>query len=78
MYNLDSVHPLWGNNIQMAPKQMRIVNINDNIVELRGFGVDSLNASFADYGVLLLIENGHVSRAQLNMFDCGISIVYLK
>lgn len=78
MYNLDGVHPLWGNNIQMSPKQMRIINVNDNIVELRGFGVDSLNASFADYGVLLLIENGLVSRAQLNMLDRNISIVYLK
>lgn len=36
MYNLDGVHPLWGNNIQMSPKQMRIINVNDNIVELRG------------------------------------------
>lgn len=78
MYNLDGVHPLWGNNIQMAPKQMRIVNVDNNIVELRGFGVDPLNASFSDYGVLLLIENELVSRAQLDMYDRNISIIYLK
>lgn len=78
MYNLDGIHPLWGNNVQMAPKQMKIVNVNGNIVELRGFGVDSLNASFADYGVVLLMEDGEISRVQLNMFDRGVSIVYLK
>ena len=27
MYNLDGVHPLWKNNVQMAPKRMKIVNV---------------------------------------------------
>ena len=40
MYNLDGNHPLWQNNIQMAPKRMRIVSVNDNIVEMRGYGYD--------------------------------------
>ena len=35
MYNLDGVHPLWKNNVQMAPKRMKIVNVEGNIVELR-------------------------------------------
>ena len=38
MYNLDGVHPLWQNNIQMAPKRMKIVNVDGNIVDLRGYG----------------------------------------
>ena len=25
MYNLDGLHPIWQNNIQMAPKRMKIV-----------------------------------------------------
>ncbi|MCY6365119.1 hypothetical protein ACIXUI_13170 [Bacteroides fragilis] len=33
MYNLDGVHPLWQNNIQMAPKRMKIVNVDGNIVD---------------------------------------------
>jgi len=78
MFNLDGIHPLWQNNVQMAPKQMRIVNLQGNIVELRGFGYDVMGASFADYGILLMIENNEIARAQLNMFDRGISIVYLK
>ena len=40
MYNLDGVHPLWKNNVQMAPKRMKIVNVEGNIVELRGYGYD--------------------------------------
>lgn len=78
MYNLDGIHPLWQNNIQMAPKRMRIVSVNDNIVEFRGYGVDMLGSSFSDYGVILLIDNKAISRIQLNMFDRNICIVYVK
>lgn len=78
IFNLDGIHPLWQNNVQMAPKQMRIVNLDENIIELRGFGYDALGASFSDYGLLLMIDNNHIIRAQLNMIDRGISIVYLK
>ncbi len=69
---------MWGNNVQMAPKQMRVVNVKDNIVELRGFGFDPMGVSFADYGLLVMIESNEIIRAQLNMFDRGINIVYLK
>ena len=78
MFNLDGIHPLWQNNIQMSPKRMRITNVSDNIVQLRGYGYDSMGTSFADYGVVLLIENEEIIRAQLNMYDRNISIVYLK
>ena len=87
MYNLDGVHPLWNNNMQMAPKQMEIVNVNDNIVEMRGFGYDENAlaigapmeaASFSNYGLVLMIENNEICRAQLNMYDRNISIVYIK
>ena len=72
------MHPLWQNNIQMSPKRMRITNVSDNIVQLRGYGYDSMGASFADYDVVLLIENEEIIRVQLNMYDRNISIVYLK
>lgn len=38
MYNMDGVHPLWQNNIQMSPKRMKIVNKQENIIEFRGYG----------------------------------------
>ena len=87
MYNLDGIHPLWKDNIQMAPKRMRITSTSENIVELRGYGYDenalALGASLADasfdsYGIVLLIENAEIKRIQLNMYDRNISIVYLK
>lgn len=78
MYNLDGIHPLWQNNIQMAPKRMRIITVDNNIVQLRGYGFDMMGASFADYGLSLLIENDVICRAQLDMYDRNISIVYLK
>ena len=87
MYNLDGLHPLWKDNIQMAPKRMHIVSTNENIVELRGYGYDEnalamgaplSDASLACYGVVLLIENSSIKRIQLNMYDRDISIVYLK
>lgn len=86
IYNMDGVHPLWQDNVQMAPKRMRIVSVNDNVVELRGYGYDERAiamgapleaASFADYGIMLLIEEKKVKRIQLNMFDRKVSIVYL-
>ena len=71
----------------MAPKRMRIISINRNIVELRGYGYDENAlvmgapleaASFENYGVMLMIENDEIVRIQLNMFDRNISIVYLQ
>lgn len=87
MYNLDGIHPLWQNNIQMATKQMKIIDINGNIVELRGYGYDENalsigvpleTASYENYGVVLMIEDDKIIRAQLNIFDRNISIVYLQ
>lgn len=87
LYNMDGMHPLWQNNVQMAPKRMKIVNVDENIVELRGYGYDENAlamgvpleaASFENYGVVLMIEDGEIVRAQLNMFDRNVSIVYLQ
>lgn len=87
LYNLDGNHPLWQNNIQMAPKRMRIISNNDNIIEMRGYGYDEnalamgvplSDASFANYGVVLLIKGVIIERIQLNMYDRNISIVYLQ
>lgn len=78
MFNLDGIHPVWRNNIQMAPKRMRVVSVDGNVVELRGYGFDQLGGDFSDYGVVLLIEDSEISRLQLNMFDRNICIVYLK
>ena len=86
VYNLDGVHPLWQNNVQMSTKRMKITKVHDGIVEMRGYGFDERavmlgasiqDASFENYGLCLLIEGDEISRAQLNMYDRNNSIVYL-
>ncbi len=86
IYNLDGNHPLWQDNIQMSPKRMRIVAVQGNLVELRGYGYDETAlalgapmsaATFEDYGVIIMIDSGVITRAQLNLFDRNINILYL-
>lgn len=38
MYNLDRNHPVWQNNVQMAPKQMKIIEQTNDKIILRGYG----------------------------------------
>lgn len=87
IYNLDGIHPLWRDNVQMSTKRMKIVHAQDGIVEMRGYGYDERalmmgaskeDASFENYGICLLIEGTDISRVQLNIYDRNISIVYLK
>lgn len=87
MFNLDGIHPLWQNNVQMAPKRMKIVNVDDNVVELRGYGYDEnalamgmpfQAASYENYGLVIMIENNEIIQVQLNMYDRNISILYLN
>ncbi len=87
IYNMDGIHPVWQNNIQMSPKPMKIENINGNVISLRGFGYDRQAvamgvppeaASFSDYGILIEVDNHKISRIQLNMYDRNVSLLYLK
>lgn len=87
LYNLDGLHPLWQDNIQMAPKKMKIIDAHDNVVEMLGYGFDEnalaigvplQAASFSNYGLFVMIEKEQISRVQLNMLDRNVSIVYLS
>ena len=78
IYNLDGIHPLWGNNVQMAPKQMKIINVNGNIVSLRGYGYDKLGNSFSDYAIDLFFDGTNITKAVLKMLDRNIELEYLK
>lgn len=83
IYNMDGIHPQY----QMTPKPMKIVRVENNSVEFQGYGYDEravamgvpVNmASFKDYGVVVMIENGDIVRVQLNMYDRNISLIYLQ
>jgi hypothetical protein len=78
IYNLDGNHPVWGNNVQMAPKQMKITEQTLSSIRFKGFGYDSMGASFADYGLTLHLEDNHVESVSLHMFDRNIEIIYYK
>ena len=78
IYNLDGKHPLWRNNVQMAPKQMKIIEESEEKVVLRGYGSDTMGESFADYGLTISLEGGSVEKCTLHMHDRDVSIEYLK
>lgn len=78
LYNLDGNHPVWQNNVQMAPKQMKIIQQAHDRVTLRGFGQDIMGASFADYGLTIHFANEQVSKCILHMHDRNVDIEYLK
>lgn len=78
MYNMNENHPVWGDNIQMAEKRMKILEETNDKIILRGFGTDAMGASFADYGITLHKLNGNVNKVTLHMHDRKIDIVYEK
>ena len=77
-YNLDENHSLWANNIQMAPKQMKIEKNSNNNIVLRGYGKDNRGNLFSDYGIILLLENNNVTKVILQMFDRNTELHYSK
>lgn len=78
IYNQDGNHPLWGDNVQMAPKQMRVVQQDQDKVELRGFGHDPMGEPFSDYGVTVHFAGDAVDKIVLHLHDRSVDIEYLR
>jgi len=78
IFNLEGEHPVWQNNVQMAPKQMKIIQSNEKKIVLRGFGQDLMGASFADYGLSIIHDDGDIEKCILHLHDRNIDIEYLK
>lgn len=78
MYNMNGNHPVWGTNIQMSEKRMKIIDENNNQIIFRGFGIDAMGSSFSDYGLTLYKSKNIVNKVTLHMHDRNIEIVYLK
>jgi hypothetical protein len=77
MYNLDGNHPVWQNNVQMAPKQMKVIEQTNDKIVLRGYGHDVMGTSFADYGLTIKLKDGKVENCILHMHDREVDIEYL-
>ena len=83
IYNNDGVHPLWRDNIQMAPKPMIITNKLGNIIELRGDDSVKGNLGYPDdylknYGITIFYLNENIEKIILHMFDRSVDIEYLS
>ena len=77
VFNLDGNHPLWQNNVQVAPKQMKVVQDTPDKVVLRGFGHDEMGNSFAGIGLTVTFQDGRVNGCTLHMHDRGVDLKYL-
>lgn len=78
IYNLAGTHPVWGDNIQMSPKQMKFIEENNEKISLRGFSTEQAGASFADYGLTLHKLNNIIELVTLHMYDRNINIIYSR
>lgn len=78
IYNSDGNNPLWQNNVQMAPKQMKIIEKNSNKIVLRGWGQDSMGESYANYGLTINLKNNIVSNCIIHIYDRNVDIKYLN
>lgn len=63
--------------IQMAPKQMKIIQQGADKLVLRGYGQDIMGGSFADYGLTINFINGQIAKCILHIHDRNIDIEYL-
>ncbi len=78
IFNLEGNHPLWGDNIQMSTKQMKIIERTTNEIQLRGFGSDFLGNSFSNYGLTIHLKNNDIEFVKLHMYDRNSEIKYLN
>lgn len=76
IYNTDSNHPVWGDNIQLSPKRMKIKKSGSNEIELIGFGVDGMGSPFSDYGLTIHLTNKVAKKISLFMYDRNIKLEY--
>lgn len=78
IFNEDGIHPMWGNNVQMSPKKMRIVKLTSDCIELCGFGTDPMGFPFDGYGISIFHNGNKVTKCILHIFDRGVDIEYLQ
>lgn len=84
IYNLDGMHPVWQNNVQMAPKPMRVISQSDNKIVLRGYPLQAMSPfgwidfDGQNYGLTIFFKNEQVEKCVLHMYDRNVEIEYLK
>lgn len=78
IYMLEGAHPVWGDNMTMAPKRMRIVSQGSDKIVLRGLSGNSVFDDFSDYGITIYRDVDIVYKIVLHMHDRDTDIAYLS
>lgn len=78
VFNMEGNHPIWGNNVQMAPKPMRITKKEENKIVLRGYGTDLFGTAFSDYGLTIHHNGNSIEKIILHMHDRNVDIEYFR
>lgn len=82
-FNLDGVHPVWQNNVQMSPKPMRVIENSEKLIILRGFPTRAMSPfgwidfDGQDYGLSIHLDNGTITKCVLHMHDRNVDLEYL-
>ena len=82
--NLDGINPLWGDNVQVATKPVRIVSQNESQTVMRGyqcyaqgpFGWVPFDGS--DFGLTIGHQYGEITKCTLHRYDRDLKIEYYK
>lgn len=73
IYNLDGMHPVWQNNVQMSPKPMRIISQSADKIVLRGYPLQAMSPfgwidfNGQDYGLTIFLKNDQVDKCVLRL-----------
>lgn len=84
IYNLDGMHPVWQNNVQMSPKPMRIISQSADKIVLRGYPLQAMSPfgwidfNGQDYGLTIFLKKKQVDKCVLHMYNRNVEIEYLK
>jgi hypothetical protein len=84
VFNLDGNHPIWGNNVQMTPKPMKIISQTDEQTILRGYQCEAMSPfgwidfNGADYGLTIFHKYGEIDKCTLHMYNRNADIEYYK
>ncbi len=83
LYNLSEVHPQWGDNIQVAPKRMRVVASSAEEITLRGYGQDPMLTGRPpqiqeNYGIKLHMKRGSIDHVSYYLYDRNVRIDFLQ
>lgn len=78
IYMMEGKHPLWGDNMTMAPKIMRIKGESEEEPELIGVAGTSMFDDFSDYGITIRSSSDQVDEIVLHLHDRDTDIAYLN